>query len=223
LRLPTPRWIALAVFGVIFAATWWRPQWPVEQSLHHSLTVVALIALLLVQQRLPFSSFVLVLAFLLVHTVAARWIYSFVPYDQWTQAIFGWRLDDVLGWQRNNFDRLVHLSYGLLVAPVLFRFFLDRGWRRRWAALSAVDIIVSTGALYELLEWGVAVTLAPGYAEAYNGQQGDVFDPQQDMAIALLGAIIGTVLALVLTRSQDRHRMAQERVDVVVARADRVT
>jgi len=195
------QWWALAVFGLILGATWVRPQWPAEQALHHSLTVVAVAGLLLLARRwrMPLWCFVFALAFLALHTVAARWIYSFVPYDDWTQAVAGFRLNDLLGWERNNFDRVVHLSYGLLLAPVLYQYLRDaRGWRRGWAAFAAIDAIVSTGALYELLEWGIAVTLAPATAEAYNGQQGDIFDPQKDMAIALLGAVlaIGVRLAI---------------------------
>jgi putative membrane protein len=195
------QWWALGIFAVLFGATWIRPQWPIEQTLHHSLTVLAVAGLLLLARRwrMPLWCFIFVLAFLALHTVAARWIYSYVPYDDWTQAIAGVRLNDLLGWERNNFDRIVHLSYGVFLAPVLYQYLVDaRGWRRGWAAFAAVDAIVSTGALYELLEWGIAVVLAPATAEAYNGQQGDIFDPQKDMAIALLGAVlaIGVRLAM---------------------------
>jgi putative membrane protein len=193
------QWWALGVFGLLFAATWIRPQWPVEQALHHSLTILAVAGLLLLARRwpMPLWCFIFALAFLALHTVAARWIYSYVPYDDWTQAIAGFRLNDVLGWERNNFDRIVHLSYGALLAPVLYQYLVDaRGWRRGWAAFAAVDAIVSTGALYELLEWGIAVVLAPAAAEAYNGQQGDIFDAQKDMAIALLGAVLAIGIRL---------------------------
>ena len=70
------------------------------------------------------------------------------------------------------------------------------GRRQGWAALAAADIVLSTGALYELFEWGIAVTLAPGMAEAYNGQQGDIFDPHKDMAIAVLGAVLALAATL---------------------------
>jgi putative membrane protein len=198
-------------FTALFAATWWHPIYPAEQALHHSLTLIGVAALIWLQRRgtLPTTSVALALAFLALHTVAARWIYSYVPYDDWLHAFFGVRLSDLLGWRRNDFDRLVHLSYGLFLAPVLLTYFADRrGWRRGGAALAAVDIIVSTGALYELFEWGIAVTLAPGTAEAYNGQQGDPFDAQKDMAIAALGALIGVAVALVM-RSR-RHRSTVE-------------
>jgi putative membrane protein len=110
--LPRDHAIALILFGVVLAATWWHPIWPAEQALHHSLTLVALGVLVWAQRRwpLPLTSFVLILAFLALHTIAARWIYSFVPYDEWTRALFGRGLNDVLGWRRNNFDRLVHLA-----------------------------------------------------------------------------------------------------------------
>jgi putative membrane protein len=186
------RW-TLAAFLVFVAVTWWRPIYPAEQALHHSLTVVALVALLALVRRasLPYGSFVLVLVFLTLHTIAARWIYSFVPYDEWLRSLFG---IEVSG--RNDFDRLVHFSYGACLGPVLFRYLVEqRGWRVRWAALSAVEVVLSTGALYELFEWAVAMTLAPGAAEAYNGQQGDMWDAQKDMAIATLGAVlaVGTI------------------------------
>lgn len=211
--------IALGVFGAILAVTWIKPIWPAEQALHHSLTVVGVAALVWAHRRwpLPLSSFVLILLFLTLHTVAARWIYSFVPYDEWTRALFGRGLNETLGWRRNNFDRLVHLAYGLCLAPVLMRLAIDRlGWRPRWAALAAVEVVISTGAIYELFEWGIAVTLAPELAEAYNGQQGDIFDAQKDMAVAAAGALVAVFIAL-LSRSRRHHQPAPATVDTTAA------
>jgi putative membrane protein len=192
------RWTLAAFFAVV-AATWWHPIHPAEQAMHHSLTLIGLVGLLLVQRArpLPYASFLLILIFLALHSVAARWIYSFVPYDDWTSALFGFRVSEVFGWHRNNFDRLVHLSYGLCFAPVIYEALRAR---TRWAALLAVEIVLSTSALYELFEWAIAMTLAPADAEAYNGQQGDMWDAQKDMAIATLGAIIGAVTAVVIRR-----------------------
>ncbi|GAA1365069.1 DUF2238 domain-containing protein [Catellatospora chokoriensis] len=201
-RLPRGHLVALLVFAALVAASWWRPLWPAEQALHHSLTVLAVAGLLWAQWRLrlPLSSFVLVLVFLTLHTVAARWIYSYVPYEQWWQALAG----TVPSGGRNHFDRLVHFGYGLLLAPVLVRAWRERGAGRGKAWLQAVQVIVSTGALYELFEWGVALTLAPDAAEAYNGQQGDGWDAQRDMALALAGAALGATVA-VCRRSATRR------------------
>lgn len=186
---------ALALFGVLAAVTWWDPPWPVEQALHTSLTVVALAALGWAQKRygLPLRVWVWALIFLALHTIAARWIYSFVPYDDWTDALLGVRLSDVFGWQRNHFDRLVHFSYGLCVTMML-----------RLKPLRSLEFVLATSALYELFEWGVAVVLAPDMAEAYNGQQGDVWDPHMDMALALLGAVVAVTVQVVATRRRER-------------------
>lgn len=194
--MPKPQRWALAVFAAIFAVSWWRPMWPVEQALHHSLTVIAIAALIWAQRRfkLTLTSFVLVLVFLTLHTIAARWIYSNVPYQEWLPFLAG---------GRNHFDRLVHLAWGLLLAPVVIQVLRDRGWRRGWALLAAIQAVIATGALYEILEWGVALTLAPEAAEAYNGQQGDMFDPQKDQALALLGAMVGGVLAVMSRRREN--------------------
>lgn len=186
---------ALAVFGALAAATWWASPWPVEQALHTSLTVVALAALGWAQKRygLPLRVWVWALIFLALHTIAARWIYSFVPYDDWTDALLGVRLSDVFGWQRNHFDRLVHFSYGLCVTMML-----------RLKPLRSLEVVLATSALYELFEWGVAIVLAPDMAEAYNGQQGDVWDPHMDMALALLGAVVAVTVQVVAARRRER-------------------
>lgn len=190
------RW-SLVAFGVLLAATWWQPPWPAEQALHTSLTAVALVALAWVQRHrpLPLGSWLLVLGFLALHTIGARWLYSAVPYDAWTDALFGFRLSEVFSWRRNHFDRLVHLAYGACLAGVV---------ARRLGPLRTVELVVSTSAVYELFEWGVAVVLAPDLAEAYNGQQGDVWDAHKDMALAALGALL--TLALVATRSRRSRR-----------------
>lgn len=180
-------WWALGLFGALVVVTWWDPPWPVEQALHSSLTVVALVALFWAHKRfdLPLRVWVWALVFLALHTVAARWIYSFVPYDDWTDALLGIRLTDVFGWQRNHFDRLVHFAYGLCVTMML-------GLK----PVRSLEVVLATSALYELFEWGVAVVLAPGMAEAYNGQQGDMWDPHKDIALACLGAVVAVAVLM---------------------------
>jgi putative membrane protein len=200
------RW-TLGVFLIVVVATWWRPLYPAEQAMHHSLTVLGLAALVLVQRRrpLPYASFLLILIFLALHSVAARWIYSFVPYDDWTSLLFGTRLNELFGWQRNNFDRLVHLSYGLCFGPVLYARFREAGRSIRWAALTAVEVVLSTSAVYELFEWAIALTLAPGAAEAYNGQQGDMWDAHKDMALATGGAVAAVAIVAAVTIRRRRR------------------
>ncbi|WP_166664114.1 DUF2238 domain-containing protein [Actinophytocola oryzae] len=106
--------------------------------------------------------------------------------------MFGVRLSEVFGWHRHHFDRLVHFAYGLCATMV-----------PRLGAVRSLEVVAATSALYELFEWGVAVVLAPGMAEAYNGQQGDVRDAHKDMTMAPLGAV-AAVLALGCRRGPGR-------------------
>ena len=55
--------------------------------------------------------------------------------------------------------------------------------------------VLALGGVYEIFEWSLTLTLAPEAAGAYNGEQGDMFDTQKDMALAGLGAVLGAGLA----------------------------
>jgi putative membrane protein len=202
-----PKAILLVAFVVAWAGSCIRPPYPSELVLQHIPTVVAIIGLVFADHRWRFSlgSFAQVLAFLGLHLLGARYLYSNVPYDDWTGAIFGAEISTQFGWERNHYDRLVHLAYGLLlVGPCREGLVRGAGVRGVWSHALAVSLILATSAGYELLEGLVAVVLDPAEAEAYNGQQGDMWDAQKDMALALLGAVVSTalVVALEATRSK---------------------
>jgi len=190
----------LGAFGALVGATWINPPWPAEQALHSSLTAVALVTLWLLRKRLGTAQWAWALVFLALHTIAARWIYSFVPYDDWTNAVFGVRLSEAFSWERNHFDRLVHFTYGVCLTAML---------RLKW--LRSLEIVLATSALYELLEWAIAMTLAPGVAEAYNGQQGDMWDAHADMALAALGALTTALVTSLASSARRRSPAATTR------------
>jgi putative membrane protein len=188
------QWAALLASIAVFAATWIAPIWPRDQALHSSLTVVGLAWLVLHARRWPMRNgdFIAICGFIAVHCVAARWLYSNVPYDAWLQALLGWSPDAAFGWQRNHFDRLIHLLYGLCFTPAV-----HRSLRQRWPGLGvgaafalAVMAVMCTSLVYEWAEWGIALMLSPEAAEAYNGQQGDVWDAHMDMLLATVGALL---------------------------------
>lgn len=181
---------ALAV--AVVAANLWQP-YPEIAPLQHIPTVLLLFASPWLLGRWPLSdrSVASLVVFLALHTLAGRYTYSNVPYDAWGRALTGVSIDAALGTTRNGFDRLVHLSFGLLwVGPVaeIVRRYAGVGWRiSLWFAVLFVGCV---SALYEVFEWLLTMLLAPGMADAYNGQQGDVWDAQKDMAIAMLGAFL---------------------------------
>lgn len=176
----------------IFAITWIAPKWPVEQALHSSLTVVGLVWLVLHDRRwrMRNADFIAICGFIAAHCIAARWLYSNVPYDAWLRAATGWSPQAAFGWERNHFDRLIHLLFGLCFAPML-----AAHARQRWTLgvaqgfALAVLAIMAASLVYEWLEWAIALLLSPSQAEAYNGQQGDVWDAHMDMLLATLGAL----------------------------------
>jgi putative membrane protein len=179
---------ALAV--AVLAANLWQP-YPEIAPLQHIPTVALLLASPWLLRRWPLSdaSVGAVVAFFLLHTLAGRYAYSNVPYDAWGRVLTGGSIDAALGWTRNNFDRLVHLSFGVCaVPPVAEALRRYGGVPLRLSLWFAFLFVCGISALYEIFEWLLTIVLAPGIADDYNGQQGDMWDAQKDMAIAIAGA-----------------------------------
>ena len=198
----------VAATALLFAASIWRPIYPEEQWLQHIPTVLALPALMLGARRrwLSNASFTCLAMMLALHVVGARWIYSNVPYDDWFRAAAGGGTREWFGWTRNHYDRLVHLAFGLLmtlpIAEAMVRYGgLSVAWGLAWAWMTVAGV----SALYEVFEWAIAMIAAPDYAERYNGQQGDWWDAQKDMALALLGSTLAT-FALGVGLQRQRRR-----------------
>jgi putative membrane protein len=156
---------------------------------------------------LPLSriSYTLVFLFLCLHAVGAHYTYSLVPYDAWFEALAGRTFSSVLGWERNHFDRVVHLLYGLLLAyparEVLLRVAEVRGF---WGYYLPLDIVMATSLLYELIEWAAAVAFGGELGVAYLGTQGDPWDAQKDMALAALGAVLAMLLIAAINARYQR-------------------
>ncbi len=191
--MQTGKRVAFALTLAVFALSWIAPRWPLEQALHSSLTVVGLVWLWRHDRHWPMrpSHFALICVFIVMHCIGARWLYSYVPYEQWLQALFGWSPAATFGWHRNHFDRLIHFMYGACFTPAAWHWL-----RQRWPLSAAqgfviaVMLIMCSSLIYEWMEWGIALTMSPEAAESYNGQQGDVWDAHMDMLLATLGALI---------------------------------
>ena len=192
---PLPRiqqWLLLLTATGALASLIDSP-YPQLAPLQNLPTLGLLAGLWLALQRwpLPTAAIACLCAFLLLHTLGGRYIYSFVPYDQWFAAMGMPTPQEVFGLQRNAYDRLVHFSFGLLLAyPFAVALRLHVGVRQAISAYVAVEFVLATSALYEIFEWGLTMMMAGADAEAYNGQQGDMWDAQKDMACAGLGALM---------------------------------
>jgi putative membrane protein len=193
------------VLAVLFAIEWVllaiaphdRADWALENVI-----VIALVVLLAATYRkFPLSrvSYTLIFLFLMLHEVGAHYTYSRVPYDEWMIGLFGFSLDQALGFERNHFDRFVHFCYGLLFAyPIREVFIRIADVKGFWGYFLPLDVTMSTSMIYELVEWGAARLLGGDLGMAYLGTQGDVWDAHMDMALASLGALIAmSVTALI--------------------------
>jgi putative membrane protein len=205
-----PRGRFLAILAVPFAAlAAWAAIAPLDRKdwlLENVLTLAAVVLLAATYRRFPLSrtSYALIVAFLCLHEVGSHYTYALVPYDAAFRALGGGSIDAFLGWERNNYDRVVHFSYGLLLAYPLREVVLRVGdLRGFWGYFLPLDVTMSTSMIYELVEWAVAVVFGGELGMAYLGTQGDVWDAHKDMALASLGACVAMgITALVNARYQ---------------------
>lgn len=178
--------------ALLLAASLIGALYPREQWLQHAPTIVAMAALAWAARRrwMSDAAFACLVAMLWLHIIGARWIYSYVPYEQFCDAVLGSGPREWFAWKRNHYDRLVHFAFGALttlpIAQSLHRY-AGQGWRS--ALLSAIGAVAALSAVYEILEWLLAVIAAPEFAEHYNGQQGDAWDAQKDMALAVAASL----------------------------------
>ena len=129
--------------------------------------------------------------FSVLHSVGSCWIYSYVPYNDWMIYLFDFDFNSFFGFSRNHYDRLVHFLFGILLLASS-RDLIMKSYRfnPKQSLFVAFLSLQAFSMLYELFEWGIAISLSEGMAESYNGQQGDMWDAHKDMALAMFGSII---------------------------------
>ncbi len=174
--------------------TWWLVVAPV---------LIGLPLVIATYRRCPLSPLVQVL--LAIHAiilmVGGKYTYAEVPAGFWVR--------DALGLARNHYDRLGHFAQGfvpaLLAREILWRRSPLRG--SRWLPFLVICICLALSACYEFIEWFAALATGES-ATAFLGTQGDVWDTQWDMFLALCGAIVAL---LTLSRIHDRQLAALDR------------
>ena len=127
--------------------------------------------------------------------VGGKYTYAEVPIGFWLQ--------DTFGFARNHYDRIGHFAQGFIPAMLAREILIRKSPLRgsRWLPFVVVSICLAFSAFYELIEFWTAL-VAGGGAEAFLGTQGDVWDTQWDMQMALVGAIVALVA---LSRLHDRE------------------
>lgn len=177
--------IFFLLWGYTFAFTTDIANWFTENAL----TVVFLLGLTISFKKFKFSnlSYTLIFIYICLHIYGAMYTYAQNPLGYWIKDLFG------LG--RNHYDRIVHFSFGFLLAYPMRDYF--KNWFKwpTWVCwVLPAEITMSFSGMYELIEWLVADVFFPSEGVAYLGSQGDVWDAQKDMSLAFIGAILAMIL-----------------------------
>lgn len=178
-------WILLAIEPLD------RHDWFLENILAIGLVIV----LVATYRWFPLSdvSYIFLTVFMTLHAIGAHYTYSKVPLGFWMQ--------DWWGFERNHFDRIAHFSFGLLLAYPLRELFLRRvNVRGFWAYYLPISGILALSGFFEIIESWVALLVSPELGEAYLGTQGDEWDAQKDMTVAVIGAFFTIMLTYALSK-----------------------
>jgi putative membrane protein len=189
---------------VAFVAVWiWAAIKPVfrEDWLLENYLVFLFFPLILLLGRyfeLSNISYTLIAVFGALHVIGSHYTYSLVP--------FGYTLQHWFGAERNMYDRLVHFSFGALLAyPVREAFLRIAKVRGFWGYYLPLDVTLAMSAVYEIIEWIVAARVNPESGLAFLGSQGDVWDAQKDMLVAGIGAFVAMLIVALIHLRYDKN------------------
>jgi putative membrane protein len=189
-------WAFVAIFFTIWASTLIGTTDLANWFMENALVFGFLIFLFWHYKKYQFSdlSYLLITIYLCLHVYGAKYTYAENPFGYW--------LKDTFHWQRNHYDRIVHFSFGFLLAypmrELFIRFFKFPTWVG-WAL--PIEITLSVSGFYELIEWAVADVFFPAQGDAYLGTQGDIWDAQKDIFLATLGAVLATTIVSILKKA----------------------
>ena len=187
--------IYLAGFTALAIHPYDRADWALENLFPVSMLLVAV-------ATYPFFKFTrvayyMIFFYLFVQSYGGHFTYAQTP-------LFNW-LRDHYHLARNDYDRVAHFMLGFLmtipIREILLRYIVTS---RRWLAFVTAAIVLAIGAFYEFIEWWVAVLVTPNLGDKFLGTQGDIWDTQWDMFLALFGAVCALTLFMKLHDRQLR-------------------
>jgi putative membrane protein len=199
--VPAYLWLLLASLAVILLwsgigpkerDTWWLEVAPV-------LIGVPLLVVTYRRFSLTPLAYILVWLHAIILMVGGHYTYAEVPLFHWIR--------DAFGLARNHYDRVGHLAQGFVPAILAREVLLRTSPLRqgKWLVFLVCCVCLAISALYELIEWWAALLTSPETGTAFLGTQGDVWDTQWDMFLALAGSI-----AALLTLSRLHQRQLDQ-------------
>jgi putative membrane protein len=195
----------IATFTIVWANSFLGTTDKANWFLENTLTFLFVGFLSITYRKHQFSdlTYLLICIYMCLHVYGSKHTYAENPFGYWLQ--------DALHMARNHYDRIVHFSFGFLLAYPMREMFLKWLKYPRWVSwLLPIEITLSVSAFYELIEWAVADIFFKAQGDAYLGTQGDVWDAQKDIFLAFCGAILATTIVSSVKRvfgiyAEDEH------------------
>ena len=167
----------------MFVWSGWQPYDRLTWCLEVFPGVIGLIVLAATYRRFRFTTlcYTLIAIHIAILCVGGHYTYARVPLFDWLSQIFHWN--------RNQYDRLGHFAQGFVPAMIAREVFLRLNvfHRPKWVPFTVLSVCMFISAIYELVEWCAALVNGEA-AASFLGTQGDVWDTQEDMFMALIGA-----------------------------------
>jgi putative membrane protein len=202
----------------VIAWTWAaiNPLYPHDWLLENYLVFIFVPLILITGRYFNLSnvSYTLITLFMIMHVVGSHYTYAEVP--------FGETLERWFGSDRNMYDRLVHFSFGFLLAYPLREVFVRISKVKGiWSYYLPLDLVLASSALYEIIEWLTALKVDAAAGLAFLGSQGDIWDAQKDMMLAGLGALIAMAVIFIINWMYHKNHWSEFRESFRIPKDDK--
>lgn len=190
----------ISAFVIIWIWAAINPVYPHDWLLENYLVFISIPVIFVLGRYFKISdiSYSLIIMFMILHVIGSHYTYAEVP--------FGYTLQDWLGASRNMYDRLVHFSFGFLLAyPVREVFMKLSRAKGFWSYYLPLDLAAASSAMYEIIEWLTAQNVDATAGLAFLGAQGDIWDAQKDMLMAIVGAAIALLITFIINLKYDTN------------------
>lgn len=195
-------WLLSGLFLAYWTYGWYNnhnmENWIIENLL--VMIMLPLMVFLNKWHRFSDISYLFIFLFVVLHCYGAFYAYTSNAFGEWLKARYHlWR---------NPYDRIVHFSFGLLMAYPAREILINRyKVSRRASWLLPIEIAFSLGTVFEMIEWGVAEFTTPATGETYVATQGDIWDAHKDIALAALGAAVSMCLLYIAKKARDKKEI----------------
>jgi len=199
----------VVIFFVFWVALAINPVDPGVWALENILVVTVFPVVLWLDKHYNFNNwtYLSLTVFVILHLFGAHMTYEGMTYFTW--------YSDWFGWERNYYDQVVHLLFGLMVFVPFFEIFYHQGISKKLSYLIAFLFITGVGAWYEILEW-ITMALFCRQSDEVCSEvitQGDIWDAQKDIAYAIVGSIIALLSHSLWGRRTSRKGAAGLNID----------